>query len=363
MFAPSDYTFELPPELIAQHPAERRDASRLLHLHADGSVSDHEFRALVELLPADAVLIANDTRVIPARVLTHKASGGAVELLFLEPLRPRAAEPESSDLHVGAVPAGMTPWRCLARARRALRPGQLLRVDGAEQELPVLSERAVTDGTIAIGAPGDGLRFLEEYGHIPLPSYIERPDAPVDRERYQTMFARVPGAVAAPTAGLHMTPDTAAALAARGVTLASVTLHVGWGTFAPIRAQDVREHRMHRERYEISEATAALVASGRPIAALGTTALRALESAATAPRTLRVGAGATELFIYPGSGHSFRVVEHLVTNFHLPESTLLMLVCAFAGTERVLRAYRHAVAQRYRFFSYGDAMLLHRAPE
>src|SRR6187549_2093382 len=141
MFAPSDYTFELPPELIAQHPAERRDASRLLHLHADGSVSDHEFRALVELFPADAVLIANDTRVIPARVLTHKASGGAVELLFLEPLRPRAAaEPEPADLHVEAVPAGMTPWRCLARARRALRPGQLLRVDGAAQELPVLSE-------------------------------------------------------------------------------------------------------------------------------------------------------------------------------------------------------------------------------
>jgi S-adenosylmethionine:tRNA ribosyltransferase-isomerase len=357
VFAPSDYTFELPPELIAQHPAERRDASRLLHLYEDGSVSDHEFRELVELLPADAVLIANDTRVIPARVLTHKASGGAVELLFLEPLRAETAE-----LDVVTVPEGMTPWRCLARARRALRPGQLLRVDGAEQELPVLSERATTDGTIAIGAPGDGLAFLEQHGHIPLPSYIERPDAPVDRDRYQTMFARVPGAVAAPTAGLHMTPELAAALAARGVTLASVTLHVGWGTFAPVRVGDVREHRMHRERYEISEATAALVASGRPIVALGTTALRALESAATAPRAVRVGAGATELFIYPGSGHSFRVVDHLVTNFHLPESTLLMLVCAFAGTERVLAAYRHAVARRYRFFSYGDAMLLHRAP-
>ena len=349
MFAPSDYAFELPPELIAQHPAERRDASRLLHLREDGGVSDHEFRDLVELLPERAVLIANDTRVIPARVLTHKPTGGAVELLFLEP-EPAAAAP----------PAGGSAWRCLARARRPLRPGQVLRVDGGEVELPVLTERAA-DGTLAIGVPGDALAFLERYGHIPLPSYIERADAPADRERYQTMFARVPGAVAAPTAGLHMTPALAEALAARGVTLASVTLHVGWGTFAPVRAQDVREHRMHRERYEISAATAALVASGRPIVALGTTALRALESAATAPRAVRVGAGATELFIYPGSGHSFRVVEHLLTNFHLPESTLLMLVCAFAGTQRVLAAYRHAVAARYRFFSYGDAMLLHRA--
>ena len=356
MFAPSDYAFELPPELIAQHPAERRDASRLLHLCEDGAVADHAFGALADLLPADAVLIANDTRVIPARVLTHKPSGGAVELLFLEP------EPAV------AAPAGGSAWRCLARARRPLRPGQVLRVDriadgagdGAALELPVLTERAA-DGTLAIGAPGDGLAFLDAHGHIPLPSYIERPDAPVDRERYQTMFARVPGAVAAPTAGLHMTPAVAGALAARGVTLASVTLHVGWGTFAPIRAADVRDHRMHRERYEISAETAALVASGRPIVALGTTALRALESAATAPRTVRSGAGATELFIHPGSGHTFRVVEHLVTNFHLPESTLLMLVCAFAGAERVLAAYRHAVAARYRFFSYGDAMLLHRA--
>ena len=358
MFSPSDYTFELPPELIAQHPAERRDASRLLHLHADGTVSDHAFHQIVQLLPADAVLIANDTRVIPARVLTHKASGGAVELLFLEPVSEVA-------------PEGRSAWRCLARARRPLRPGQALLVDlpagrprasGEPAEavaVPVLTERAA-DGTIVVDAPGDGLAFLEQYGHIPLPSYIERPDAAVDRERYQTMFARVPGAVASPTAGLHMTPAVAEALQARGVTLASVTLHVGWGTFAPVRVDDVREHRMHRERYDISAETAALVASGRPIVALGTTALRALESAAAAPRTVRVGAGATELFVYPGSGHEFRVVDHLVTNFHLPESTLLMLVCAFAGTEQVLAAYRHAVEQRYRFFSYGDAMLLHR---
>jgi S-adenosylmethionine:tRNA ribosyltransferase-isomerase len=175
------------------------------------------------------------------------------------------------------------------------------------------------------------------------------------------MFARVPGAVAAPTAGLHMTPAIRDALIARGVTFATVTLHVGWGTFAPIREDDFRKHRMHRERYDIPAETAALVASGRPIVALGTTALRALEASATADRTLTVGPGATELFVYPGSGHAFRAVDHLITNFHLPESTLLMLVCAFAGTEPVLAAYRHAVANRYRFFSYGDATLVHRA--
>lgn len=348
LFSPSDYSFDLPPSLIAQQPAERRDGSRLLHLAPDGAIADRAFPDIAELLPADAVLVVNDTRVIPARVLCHKASGGAVEVLFLEP------EPET------AAPDGMSAWRCLARARRPLRPGQTVRVDGAAIELPILTERAA-DGSLAVGAPGDGLAFLDEHGHLPLPTYIDRPDTSADRERYQTMFARVPGAVAAPTAGLHMTPAVAEALAARGVSLATVTLHVGWGTFAPIREDDLRAHRMHRERYAIPEATAALVATGRPVVALGTTAMRALEAAAIEPRRLAPGAGATELFIYPGSGHSFRIVDLLITNFHLPESTLLMLVCAFAGTERVLAAYRHAVAAGYRFYSYGDAMLLHRS--
>lgn len=348
VFAPSDYSFELPPELIAQAPVAERDASRLLHVRADGTLGDHAFRALPELLPADAVLVANDTRVIPARVRAHKTTGGSVEVLFLEP-----------DANV-AAPAGASAWHCLAKARRALRPGQKLRVDGTTIELEILTERGA-DGSLAVSAPGDGFAFLDAHGHIPLPHYIGRADTLADRERYQTMFARAPGAIAAPTAGLHMTPAIADALTSRGITLATLTLHVGWGTFAPIRETDVRAHRMHRERYEIPASTAALVASGRPIVALGTTALRALEAAATAPRTVAAGPGATELFIYPGSGHTFRVVDHLVTNFHLPESTLLMLVCAFAGTERVLAAYRHAVAARYRFFSYGDATLLHRA--
>jgi S-adenosylmethionine:tRNA ribosyltransferase-isomerase len=212
-----------------------------------------------------------------------------------------------------------------------------------------------------VGAPADTLAFLEAHGRIPLPHYMQRDANEADRASYQTMFATAPGAIAAPTAGLHMTPAIAERLTARGIALATLTLHVGWGTFAPIRATDVREHKMHRERFSIPPATAALVASGRPVVALGTTALRALEAAATGPRQVAVGPGATHIFIYPGSGHTFRVVDHLVTNFHLPESTLLMLVCAFAGTERVLAAYRHAVAAKYRFFSYGDATLMHRA--
>lgn len=354
LFAPSDYSFELPPELVAQEPASSRDASRLLHLAPDGSVTDHAFGALVDLLPADAVVIANDTRVIPARVLGHKPSGGNVELLFLEPA------PEV------AAPADCTAWRCLARARRPLRADQTVLVAAVQDappppELRFLTERA-GDGTIVVAAPGDGFGFLDTYGHIPLPSYIDRADRADDRERYQTMFARNPGAVAAPTAGLHMTPEVAARLTARGIALATLTLHVGWGTFAPIRTDDVRQHQMHRERYIIPEPTAALIATGRPVVALGTTALRALESAATGPGRVAVGPGSTDIFIYPGSGHAFRVVDHLITNFHLPESTLLMLVCAFAGTDRVLAAYRHATAARYRFYSYGDATLLHRAP-
>ncbi len=337
MFAPADYTFELPPELIAQEATAVRDASRLLHVAEP--LADLQFPDLVELLPADSVVVVNDTRVIPARVLGSKPTGGAVELLFLEP----EAMP---------APAGTTAWRCLAKARRPLRVGQVVNIGGVA--LAILTERAA-DGSIVVAAPGDGLAFLDAHGHIPLPHYIARADRADDRERYQTMFASVPGAVAAPTAGLHLTPALVARMQARGMTLAPVTLHVGWGTFEPIRVGDIRQHHMHRERYVIPAATAALVASGRPVVAIGTTALRALESAALyGPRA------STDLFIYPGSGHAFRAVDHLVTNFHLPESTLLMLVCAFAGTDRVLAAYRHAVAARYRFFSYGDAMLLHR---
>jgi S-adenosylmethionine:tRNA ribosyltransferase-isomerase len=371
VFAPADYHFELPPELIAQEPEAVRDASRLLHVRSDGALEDRAFADIIELLPADSILVANDTRVIPARVLGHKDTGGAIELLFLEPERSfegeRSFESDPSfDANASpvagvassasVVASAANPWRCLAKG--TLRPGMTITV--GTTAFPVLTPRA-QDGSIVVGAPPDLLGFLDAHGHIPLPHYIEREDRAEDRERYQTMFARVPGAIAAPTAGLHMTPEIRDRLVARGITMATLTLHVGWGTFAPIRVDDVRKHVMHRERYSISGELVAHVASGRPIVSLGTTALRALEAAAIGEKQLRAGEGSTDIFIYPGSGHAFRIVDHLITNFHLPESTLLMLVCAFAGTERVMAAYRHAVAQRYRFFSYGDATLLHRA--
>ena len=337
--SPADYSYELPPELIAQEPAPVRDGSRLLHVAPDGQLADHPFPDIVELLPAGAVVVANDTRVIPARVLGAKDSGGRVELLFLEP----------------APETGPHAWRCLARARRPLRVGQVVRV--GEVALEILAERSGEEGSVVVAAPPDLHAFLDAHGHVPLPRYIQRGDQLADRERYQTMFARVPGAIAAPTAGLHVTPAIVERLRVRGIELATLPLHVGYGTFEPIRVADLREHRMHRERYAIPERTADLVASGRPVVALGTTALRALEASGGA-----AGEGSTELFIYPGSSHRVRVVDHLITNFHLPESTLLMLVCAFAGTERVLAAYRHAVAAKYRFFSYGDAMFCSRAP-
>jgi S-adenosylmethionine:tRNA ribosyltransferase-isomerase len=351
MFRPADYWFDLPAAQIAQAPSTVRDASRLLVVGQGDALADRRFPDIVEALPEGAVLIANDTKVIPARVFGVRPTGGAVELLFLEPL----AEPGSG--------SAASTWRCLAKASGPLRVGQTLTV--GDVPLTVAQERG-PDGSLAVSLPGDALAFLDAHGQLPLPHYIDRAPGAEDRERYQTMFARDPGAVAAPTAGLHMTPAIAERLAARGVTLATLTLHVGWGTFAPIRVDDLRQHQMHEERYTISPATAALVASGRPIVALGTTALRALEAAATAPRQVAAGPGRTALFIYPGSGHRFQIVDHLITNFHLPESTLLMLVCAFAGggqddgTARVLAAYRHAVAAGYRFFSYGDAMLVSR---
>jgi S-adenosylmethionine:tRNA ribosyltransferase-isomerase len=341
----ADYHFDLPPEQIAQSPAERRDASRLLVLPPRQPPRDAAMLDLPEHIPAGAVVVVNDTRVIPARIRGQKPSGGAVELLFLDP-SPHPAPP------------GHQAWRCLARARRALRAGQVVQTAGGD--LTLIDGRA-DDSTVVVAVPGDALSFLEAHGEIPLPPYIERPAAPGDRERYQTVFARHPGAVAAPTAGLHFTPALLDALRGRGCDVHSVTLHVGLGTFSPMRADDIADHVMHRERYEIPVATAAAIATGRPVVAIGTTVVRALEAAALGPREVAVGPGTTDIFIHPGAGHAFRVVDHLVTNFHLPESTLLMLVCAFAGYEPMLAAYRHAVAEGYRFFSYGDAMLCSRA--
>lgn len=337
----SDFDFDLPPELVARHPAEPRDAARLLVLdRASGAFAHHGVRDLPGYLRAGDLLVLNDTRVIPARLFARKASGGRVEIL-VERLR---GEKEC----LAQVRAGKS-----ARAGTRLQiegvTGACLEVTGRDREFFLL--RRVDDGTVP--------DLLERDGHVPLPPYIERDDVPADRERYQTIYARRPGAVAAPTAGLHFTPALLAAITARGVDTGTLTLHVGAGTFAPLRTEDVMAHRMHSEWYEVTEILCDKVRQARErggrIIAVGTTTVRCLESASRAGK-LQPARGETDIFIYPG--FEFRTVDAMLTNFHLPKSTLLMLVSAFAGSEHVLAAYRAAVAERYRFFSYGDAMFI-----
>ncbi len=360
--------YALPPELIATHPPAERDGARLLVVDREGPSKHLMIRDLDQLVPPGALLVVNDTRVIPARLLGHKAgSGGKVELLLARRLGDASVRREDRER-----PAER--WRALGRSSKPLRAGaEVTFADG------VLAAEIVAPGPA--GPDGGGLlevllwspagialdAAIEKAGHIPLPPYLHRPDEAEDRERYQTIFARTPGAVAAPTAGLHLSTDLVARLSARGVQLAAVTLHVGLGTFQPVTADDLDDHPMHAEVLSVSaeaaEAVAAARARGAPVVAVGTTVVRALESAADPERPghVRPTEGETRLLIQPGYG--FRVVDQLLTNFHLPQSTLLALVCAFAGRERVLAAYESAVAERYRFFSYGDAMLLRaRAP-
>jgi len=341
----SDFDYQLPEQLIAQAPVTPRDASRLLTLPARGPVVHRAFADLPSLLRAGDLLVFNDTRVIPARLVGHKAgTGGRAELLLLEPLG-----------------GEMGPrWRALGQASKALRPGVRLQFG----ELEAVVEAALGDGfyEIRLDREGAGLEAaLARVGRIPLPPYIRREAGEDDRERYQTIFARSPGSAAAPTAGLHFTPEVLAALEALGVERAAVTLHVGPGTFLPFRGESLDDHRMHEERYQVPEATVrafeACRARGGRIVAVGTTTIRTLESACHGGR-LAAGAGRTSLFIQPG--FRFRTADLLVTNFHLPRTTLMVLVCSFGGRERVLSAYREAVRERYRFFSYGDALLIER---
>ncbi len=341
----SDFDYDLPGELVAQEPVTPRDASRLLVLPAgDGPWSDARFRELpAQLRPGD-LLVFNDTRVFPARLTGRKESGGRCELVLIEPLEG----------------AEGSRWSALWGASKALRPGVNLRFGELRAEV----EARLGEGVVAVrfDRAGEALSAaVEREGTIPLPPYIKRPPSPLDRERYQTIWARATGSAAAPTAGLHFTPALLAALTARGVERTAVTLHVGPSTFLPVRGEDLASHRMHEERYhvpaEAAEAVRACRSRGGRVVAVGTTAVRTLESTATLPGgALAVGPGRTSIFIRPG--HRFAAVDALLTNFHLPRSTLLMLVCAFGGYERVMAAYRHAVAERYRFFSYGDAMLL-----
>jgi S-adenosylmethionine:tRNA ribosyltransferase-isomerase len=332
-----DFDYDLPPELVAQHPPPERTASRLLCLARDG-VTDRSFTELPGLLAAGDVLVFNDTRVVKARLCGVKATGGRVEVLVERVLAPREALAQ-------------------IRASHAPRPGTRLRLADAV-EATVLGREG---DLFALRFDGDVLELLERHGAVPLPPYITHPPTAEDESRYQTVYARARGAVAAPTAGLHFDAPLLERLRARQVDLAFLTLHVGAGTFQPVRARSIAAHRMHGERYEVPASTVAAVRRardrGRQVVAVGTTSLRALEAAASGGE-LAAGSGETDLFITPG--YRFRVVDRLVTNFHLPKSTLLMLVSAFAGIEPVRAAYRHAIAARYRFFSYGDAMLVDR---
>ena len=343
-YALADFDFALPPELIAQVPAAQRGGSRLLHvdgMHCD----DRAFADLPSLLHRGDLVVLNDTRVLKARVFATKASGGRAELLV--------------ERVVGAHEA----WVQL-RASHPPRPGTLLHLPGDA----TATVRAREERFFLLDFAGTGplVDWLDRHGEVPLPPYIARGTAGSDASdaaRYQTVYARVPGAVAAPTAGLHFDEAMLAALEAAGVSIAYVTLHVGAGTFLPVQTEDLAQHRMHREWYALPQPTIDAIgearARGGRVVAVGTTSLRALESAALAEPGMRAGTGETALFITPG--FRFRVVDRLVTNFHLPRSTLLMLVSAFAGFDAIRAAYAHAIAARYRFYSYGDAMLLERA--
>jgi S-adenosylmethionine:tRNA ribosyltransferase-isomerase len=341
-----DFDYPLPDDLIAQFPAPLRGASRLLRL-AHGTLADQEFAELPQFLHPGDLLVFNDTRVIKARLYGVKASGGKIEALV----------ERITGTHEALVQM---------RASHAPKPGARLTFDSAI-EAEVQERRGDLYLLRFAGAAGV-LELLERHGHLPLPPYITHADGEQDQARYQTVYAQHPGAVAAPTAGLHFDEPMLARLRDMGIELAWLTLHVGAGTFQPVRVSRLAEHKMHSERYDIPQATVEAIAraraAGRAVIAVGTTSLRALEAAARAEALnagvfhLPSGAGETELFITPG--YDFRVVDRLITNFHLPKSTLLMLVAAFAGLEPMRAAYRHAIAQRYRFFSYGDAMLIDR---
>jgi S-adenosylmethionine:tRNA ribosyltransferase-isomerase len=337
-----EFDYELPPELIAQEPAAERGASRLLRLDGrTGALVDGRFSDLPSFLKAGDLLVFNDTQVIKARLQGTRESGGRIEALVERALAPRRA-------------------LAMLRASNTPRPGA--RLNFGEGGGATVAERR--EEFFVLEFDDDVARVLERCGQLPLPPYIERPATDQDAARYQTVYARVPGAVAAPTAGLHFDAAMLESLRRMGVQTANVTLHVGAGTFQPVRVDKVEDHVMHSERYEIPEATAAAVAEaqarGGAVTAVGTTSLRALESAASGG-TVAAGSGETRLFIRPG--YRFRVVDRLLTNFHLPRSTLLMLVSSFAGLENVRAAYAHAIRERYRFFSYGDAMLVERAPQ
>lgn len=356
----TEFDYELPRERIAQHPLAERDASRMLLVErASGRCEDRVFRQLPELLRGDELVVLNNARVFPARLLgrrrgiTVRAPGrrsrtrkqhlaAAIEVLLVRRLE------------------GAETWEALVRPGRKVPTGEVLLFGDGELEAQVIGRGDYGLRTLRFRSAGDFRERVERLGHVPLPPYIDRADEPTDRERYQTVFARQGAAVAAPTAGLHFSPAILAAMRERGCEVVEVTLEVGYGTFQPLHVEEVEEHKMHAEPYEISAVAATAIAraggEGRPVLAVGTTVVRALEDCASRHGEVVPGRADAELYIYPG--YHFKVVEQLLTNFHLPRSSLLILVCAFAGRDNLLRAYEHAVRENYRFYSYGDCMLI-----
>jgi S-adenosylmethionine:tRNA ribosyltransferase-isomerase len=337
----SDYDYELPEERIAQRAVEPRDASRLLVVdRRDGSMSHRTFRDIAELMPAGDVMVVNTTKVFRARLLGRRESGGPAEILLLRPLNEDHYE---AMIHPGGK----------------LRPGRFVTI-APDFRVEIVDTTPRRTRIVRLHTPGDVAGTIEQYGHVPLPPYIERPDEAADASRYQTVYADQPGSVAAPTAGLHFTPDLLATLQGRGVELAHVLLHVGAGTFRPVSDDDPAQHVMHEEWCEVSEEAAtrlnAVRARGHKIWVIGTTGVRTLETATDASGVVHPFRGETNIFLRPP--YQFRGVDHLITNFHLPKSTLIMLVAAFAGYDLTMHAYKTAVDEQYRFYSYGDAMCL-----
>lgn len=338
-----DFTYYLPQDLIARHPTEKRDNSRLMLLdRSSGTIAEDTFCNLQAYLRHGDLLVMNDTRVIPARLFGRKPSGGRVEIFLLRRLTGIDEQ-----------------WECLLRSSKKFREGQEILLESGMTAV-VLSRCDSENWLVEFTGEEPFQIWLEREGHIPLPPYLQRDDCHADRERYQTVVAREPGAVAAPTAGLHFTRELLARLASNGIETAFLTLHTGLGTFLPVRALHVEEHKIHTERFVIPPDTAEAVnrtkASGGRVIAVGTTSARTLEYSAQQAGQVAAGSGEADIYIYPG--YSFKVVDALITNFHLPESTLLMLVSALAGRESVLYAYREAVSRGFRFYSYGDAMFI-----
>ncbi|MCX5831138.1 MAG: tRNA preQ1(34) S-adenosylmethionine ribosyltransferase-isomerase QueA [Deltaproteobacteria bacterium] len=344
----ADFDYSLPEELIAQEPSPARDQSRLMIIdRQSGSIRHSIFNTLPEYLQPGDVLVVNNSRVIPARLTGKKTTGGRVEILLLSRQNQGTSRQQC--------------WEALLRPAKSIRPGMVLRfAEGCEACIVsrISEKKWLLDFTLSLPFA----EFLEQQGASPLPPYIKRRgvetgrQALTDRERYQTIYAQIPGSVAAPTAGLHFSPEVLTALEGKGIPVARVTLHVGYGTFSPVAEEDVEDHRMDEEQYEISAVAAAIINHAERVVAVGTTSARTLEAATDEQGIVQAGRTATDIFIYPG--YRFQRVNALLTNFHLPKSTLYLLVCTFAGRELIREAYRQAIAERYRFYSYGDCMLI-----